>query len=82
MLEVMNLGGNPGEDDSKIAFHMIGALLNIRNGKIPANVLDEAKLFLMWTDWSTTGGYLPFAGVAPWTAGQIVTYLQSNRIAP
>jgi len=40
-------------------------------------VLTEVKLIGMWNEWLSTGGFTPKAGVTPWTADQIVTYLRT-----
>lgn len=82
LLDVLNLG--PQNDPSKVAFHLIAALLNIRGGNgatIASNVLNEQGVKNMWTAWLGTGRttYPVMAGVN-WSGTQLVNYLISNGI--
>ncbi|MCQ8180319.1 hypothetical protein NP603_04290 [Methylomonas sp. SURF-1] len=79
LLEVLGLNGSG--DPSKLAFHTIGAYLNCVNGFIPTNVLTKEKVVSIWEEYVTNGFYEPFAGVK-WYAGDIVSYYQTNYIAP
>lgn len=79
MLEILNLNGN--QDPYKVAFHVIGAYLNILNGYISNKALTVNALQTIWHDYATNGYYEPTAGVK-WYGGDIVTYLQNNYIAP
>ncbi|MBH9577365.1 hypothetical protein [Inhella proteolytica] len=65
--QVLNLGPNttPG-DPGKVAFHLIGAFLNINGGNgavIPPHIIDSTVIKNMWTEWDTKGYYEPMAGV-------------------
>ncbi len=84
LLEVLSLKGN--EDSEKLAFHIIGAYLNTMQPQgsdyaIPPQVLTPQGVIDIWNAYVSDGYYEPVAGVQ-WGAGQIVTYLQSNGIAP
>jgi hypothetical protein len=73
--------GSPG-DPEKVAFHLIGAYLNINGGNgavIPPHVIDSTVIKNMWTEWNTKGYYEPMAGVK-WYAAEIKSYLISNGI--
>jgi hypothetical protein len=59
-----------------ISMEFAATLLNIRDGRVPANVLNETGLIGMWNEWLTTGVYAPMAG-ASWDANQIVEYLRT-----
>ena len=80
MLEVLNLTGN--QDPNKVAFHVVGAYLNILNGYISNKALTVQALKDIWSEYAQTGQYVPFAGADPWNGSQIVNYLQNNYIAP
>ena len=69
-LNVAASGPNP------ISMEFAATLLNIRDGRIPTNVLNETGLIGMWNEWLTTGGYAPMAGAA-WDTDQIVAYLRT-----
>lgn len=69
-LNVTASGPNP------ISMEFAATLLNIRDGRIPANVLSETGLIGMWNEWLTTGVYAPMAGAA-WDTDQIVAYLRT-----
>lgn len=73
--------GSPGDPD-KVAFHLIGAYLNVNGGNgavIPQHVIDSSVIKNMWTEWNTKGYYEPMAGVK-WYATEIKNYLISNGI--
>jgi hypothetical protein len=69
-LSVAANGPNP------VSMEFAATLLNIRDGRIPTNVLNEADLIGMWNEWLTTGVYAPMAG-ATWNTDQIVAYLRT-----
>jgi hypothetical protein len=69
-LNVAASGPNP------ISMEFAATLLNIRDGRVPANVLNETGLIGMWNEWLTTGVYAPMAGAA-WDTDQIVVYLRT-----
>jgi hypothetical protein len=59
-----------------ISMEFAAALLNIRAGRIPDNVLNEPKLIGMWNEWLVAGTFAPMAG-ATWDTEQIVAYLRT-----
>jgi hypothetical protein len=59
-----------------ISMEFAATLLNIRDGRIPDNVLNETGLIGMWNEWLTTNLYAPMAG-ATWDTDQIVAYLRT-----
>jgi hypothetical protein len=69
-LSVAANGPNP------ISMEFAATLLNIRDGRIPANVLNDTGLIGMWNEWLTTNLYAPMAG-ATWDTDQIVAYLRT-----
>lgn len=69
-----NSNANP--TPNPISKEFAATLLNIRDGRIPAAVLDEGRLIGMWVEWRSTGKFSPMAGI-DWDANQIVTYLRS-----
>ena len=82
--EVLNLNGNA--DPGQVAFHLIGAYLNINGGtsggvkaSISPLAADTSRILNIWAEWADKGYYEPFAGTK-WYAEQIVTYLKSNGI--
>jgi hypothetical protein len=77
MLQVLNLKGN--EDPGKVAFHLIGAYLNVKAGLVSSSAMDESRVLNMWVEWATRGYFEPVAGVR-WYAAEIVNYLKSNGI--
>lgn len=79
MLEVLDLEGNG--DPNKVAFHVVGAYLNILNGWISEKALTEVTLKGMWREYAEKGYYEPAANVK-WYGGDIVHYLSTNTIAP
>jgi len=68
--------GNTGSTPNPISKEFAAALLNIRGGLVPANVLTETQLIGMWNEWMDTGIFTPKAG-ATWDTNTIVWYLQS-----
>lgn len=83
MLEVLNLSpnGSPG-DPEKVAFHLVGAYLNLMGGNgavISPNAMTLERLNAIWIEWSTTGRYQVMAGVY-WNGQQIKDYLLNNGI--
>ncbi len=87
LFEVLNLPSVPVDvtsvptDPSKLAFHIIGAYLNVVNGYVPSNVLSTTGVATIWSEWSTVNYYSPVAGVN-WYAPDIVAYLSNFAIAP
>jgi len=83
-------GGFLGSPDNEQAAAAVGAasgpnplsmefaatLLNIRDGRIAADVLNETRLLGMWNEWLASGTYAPMAG-ATWDTDQIVAYLRT-----
>jgi hypothetical protein len=59
-----------------ISGEFAATLLNIRDKRIPAAVLDEGKLIGMWNEWVGTGFYTPKA-YAKWDTTAIVRFLRS-----
>jgi len=68
--------GNSRKEPNPISKEFVAALLNIRGGLIPEQVLTEGKLMGMWNEWVDSGIYRPQAGMQ-WNGHQIVSYLQS-----
>ncbi len=87
LLEVLDLPTVPPDvmavpsDPSKLAFHIIGAYLNVQKGFIPATVLDSQKVKNIWSELALRGYFEPTAGVK-WYPADVVTYLQNSGIAP
>ncbi|HYE71249.1 MAG TPA: hypothetical protein VD932_06985 [Aquabacterium sp.] len=83
MLEVLNLSPTTSPSDpDKVAFHIIGAYLNLMGGNgavIPSNVLTVAELKIIWDEYRVRGYYEVMAGVK-WYAYDIKSYLKSNGI--
>lgn len=77
MLQVLNLSGK--EDPGKVAFHLIGAYLNVKANLVSPAAMDESRVLQMWVEWATRGYFEPVAGVR-WYAIEIVDYLKSNGI--
>lgn len=53
-------------DPGKVAFHLIGAFLNVNGGNgavIPPHIIDSTVIKAIWTEWDTKGYYEPMAGV-------------------
>lgn len=78
-------GGNSGNSvdtfstttgPNPVSAEFAATLLNIRDGLVPAAVLNETRLMGMWNEWLMDGTYSPMAG-ATWNTDQIVTYLRS-----
>lgn len=66
----------------RLAFHIIAAYLNIRGGNgasISDLAMTEARLKIIWLEYTLKGYYAPMAGVE-WDADDIVNYLKSNGI--
>lgn len=79
MLEVLNLNGT--QDPSMVAFHIVGAYLNILNHYVSSNALTVQSLKDIWSEYAQSGKYQPVAGVY-WYGSDIVNYLSTNFIAP
>jgi hypothetical protein len=78
--QVLMLG--PDRDTQKVAFHLIGAYLNVNGGNgaiIPPQVLTSAAVLEIWNEWDVKGYYEPMAGIQ-WGAEQIKDYLVNNGI--
>ncbi|GAA5178802.1 hypothetical protein GCM10025771_18870 [Niveibacterium umoris] len=81
MIQVLTVLGYV--DPYRVAFHCIGAYLNIlKGGMIDPIALTAEALIAMWREYALTGKYTPYAGATPWDGPQIVNYLTSNYIAP
>jgi hypothetical protein len=76
------LCATPDKDPHGLCGHFVTALLNINAGRVPPSVLDQAKLFGMWTDWRRSGFYQPSATSPAWNAAAIVRYFNATGIAP
>ncbi len=57
-----------------VAAHLAAAKLNVAKGWTP--VLDDARIQMIWLEYTTQGYYAPTAGVK-WFAPEIVAYLES-----
>lgn len=79
MMEVLRLGGSGTGDRNKVAFHIIGAYLNQKNGFLDINIT-ESVILNIWFEYAQKGTYTPFAGAQPWGGSAIVTYLKNNQI--
>lgn len=81
MIQVLTVLGYV--DPYRMAFHCIGAYLNIlKGGMIDPKALTAEGLVAIWREYALTGKYTPYAGATPWDGTQIVNYLSSNYIAP
>ena len=60
-------------DKGKIAKLLSAAYLNVLSGRSP--FLTQQILNNIWTEYQSKGTYTPMAGVTPWNAVMIVTYL-------
>lgn len=76
------LCATPDRDPYGLCGHFITALLNVNGGRVPPTVLDQTRLFQMWTDWRRTGYYQPSATATPWNSAAIVQYFKATGIAP
>lgn len=79
--EVLNEGTGAG--DGNVAFHVIGAYLNILGGngaKISNKAMTVDKLKVIWSEYASKGRYEPMAGVPSWDGAAIVNYLKTNGI--
>lgn len=66
----------------QVAFHLIGAYLNVLGGNgavIPLSVITTSGIQTIWAEYVTKGYYEPTAGVK-WYADEIVAYLKTNGI--
>lgn len=68
------------DSSATTAKYFIAALLNIRGNFVDVKAMDEDRLKLMWSEFATTGNFVPFAGATAWSAADIVTYFTSNNI--
>ena len=66
----------PASGPNPLSMEFAATLLNIRDGRIPGDVLNETRLLGMWNEWLSTGIYAPMAG-ATWDTDQIVAYLRT-----
>jgi hypothetical protein len=60
-------------DKGKIAMLLSAAYLNVLSRRSP--FLTQQTLNNIWTEYQSKGTYTPMAGVTPWNAVTIVTYL-------
>ena len=68
--------------DGNLAKHILAAYLNKKGGGgavIPDQVLTEAAILNIWSEFVTKGYYTPVAGTK-WYPADIVTYLTGNGI--
>ena len=80
MGEVLNVTGDT--DPGKVAFHLIGAYLNIKGGNnasISPAAATVTTILTIWSEWVSKGYYTPFAGTQ-WNSDQIKAYLINNGI--
>ena len=68
--------GNGGADPYQLGAHIASALLNAAKGLTPPLSVQDVKD--IFNEWNRTGGYVPSAGLKPWDAAQIVTYLKTT----
>lgn len=79
--EAINAAGGVG--DGNVAFHVIGAYLNILGGngaQISSQAMTVSRLQAIWSEYASTGFYEPMAGVPKWDGAAIVNYLKTNGI--
>jgi hypothetical protein len=77
MMDVLRLSGRV--DPDKVAFHIIGAYLNQKNGYLDQNITAQTILNI-WSEYAQKKSYTPFAGADAWFGTDIVFYLKSNKI--
>lgn len=84
LLYVLELPGNSIGRDA-LARHIVAAYLNAKSGKTPANVLSEATVKAVWSDFVRLGYYEPTAGIkwyadysVPSGIGGITPWLKST----
>lgn len=65
-------------DRNEVAKYIVTALLNARAGTTP--VLDEAKVFQIWNEYTRKLTYTPNAGAKAWGGAEIVNYLKSTMV--
>lgn len=65
-------------DDDNVAMHIVATLLNVRSNKV--TFFTEESVMGMWTEYATTGFYIPTAGATPWSGAQLVTHLKERMI--
>ena len=63
-------------DKGKIAALLSAAYLNVLSGRSP--FLTQQVLQNIWSEYQRTATYTPMAGVAPWNAVTIATYLSGT----
>lgn len=86
MREVLNLPTVPADVVSvpsinTVAHRLVGAYLNVQNGKVPAVVMTSAGVATIWAEFNSRGYYEPMAGTK-WYANEIIAYLANSGIAP
>jgi len=67
----------------QVAFHIIGAYLNILGGggaKIAPEAMTVERLQTIWAEYASTLHYKPIANGLVWNGEAIVAYLISNGI--
>ena len=74
-MQVLLLGGN--HDYYQLGAHIVAALLNAHMGWTNP-VLTVQAVKGMFNEWNATGQYVPTAGAKPWSAADIVAYLQTT----
>lgn len=63
-------------DPSELGSHLVAAWCNWKSGRVPASILDEAKLQAMSAN--AIGGYEPTQGAPLWYAAEIVNFIKST----
>lgn len=71
-----------GGDPENVAFHLIAAYLNVVNGYVPSEVVSLTQIKTWFCQWQASGYATVQVGTETWTGGELVSYLQSNTIAP
>lgn len=79
LIQVLNLGGTG--DPQMVAFHIIGAYLNVLQGLVSDKALTEQGVKDIWAEYAIDGSYEVVAGVT-WNGEDIKNYLVENFIAP
>ncbi len=75
LMQVLWMTGQ--QDSAQLGAHIVAALLNAAMGWTDG-VLSVQAVKDIWNEYDATGGYVPTAGATPWTAAEIVDYLEST----
>lgn len=79
LIQVLNLGGTG--DPQMVAFHIVGAYLNVLAGLVSDQALTEQGVRDIWAEYASDGSYEVVAGES-WNGEDIKNYLVENFIAP